>query len=181
MNQIIIELKEIVPELTPGEIILLKAIYTENKVIFNKFLKVYDQYVPSALESLQKKQYIKIMGEEFDDIACRDKTNILFGKFELEFDIDIVLNHLNNKLNKPRGFSLKSKGNRRFVSARLKEDYSKEDLIKVIDTMCSKWQGTNAEQYLRPETLFNDTKFQGYLMLADKNDSDDTDWTIDRA
>lgn len=49
------------------------------------------------------------------------------------------------------------------IKARLKENYTVNDFKKVIDTMNTKWKGTQFEQYLRPSTLFNEDKFEGYL------------------
>lgn len=52
--------------------------------------------------------------------------------------------------------------NLKFVRARLKE-YSIDDLKKVVDVKVKEWKGTNMQQYLRPETLFNATKFESYI------------------
>lgn len=172
MNPIIIELKEIIPELTPRELLLLKCIYTSNKKGFEALFKCYGTYIPTTLNSLQNKLYIKITGEDFEDLVCRDKTNSLFKEDKLDSQIDEVLNYLNKTLNKKKGFSLLSKSNRRFISARLKEGNSVEDLKRVIDTMYSKWKDTTFEQYLRPETLFNETKFNSYLVASQLNNKD---------
>lgn len=53
-------------------------------------------------------------------------------------------------------------GNRKLISARLKEGFSVEDCKTVIDKKCEDWIGTEYEQYLRPKTLFGN-KFEGYL------------------
>lgn len=169
MNPIIIELDEITSNLTPGQLILLKIIYTSNKKAFQAFSKAYAPHIAAMLENLQEKLYIKLTGEEFEDYVCRDSAEVLFRKTRIEPEIDQVLNYLNKKLGKKRGFSLTSAGNRRFIAARLKE-YPVEDLIKVINTMYSKWKGTNMEEYLRPETLFNETKFQTYLMMSENKE-----------
>lgn len=166
MNSITIELEEISPDLTPGELLVLKCIYTSNKRGFEALFSCYDTYISTVLNNLQNKLYIKITGDEFEDLVCRDKTISLFKEDKLDSDINEVLEYLNKKLGKKRGFSLLSKSNRKFVSARLREKNSVEDLKQVIDTMYSKWEGTTFEQYLRPETLFGETKFQSYLMLS---------------
>ena len=58
------------------------------------------------------------------------------------------------------------------------EGYTEEDLKAVIDTMCSKWLHDNKmNMYLRPETLFNATKFQTYFNMISK---ETTDWTSRR-
>lgn len=48
------------------------------------------------------------------------------------------------------------------LSARLK-DYSVSDIKSVIDYKSKEWMGTDMQKYLRPQTLFNKTKFEGYL------------------
>ena len=170
MNPLVIELDEIISDLTPGELLVLKAIYTGNKKAFERLFNAYSSYIPKVLESLQNKLYIKSTGNDFDDIVCREKTNIVFKGNKIDQQVDEVLNYLNKKLNKKRGFSLVSKGNRKFVSARLREKYTVMELIQVINTMYSKWKGTNMEEYLRPETLFNETKFQTYLMMSENKE-----------
>ena len=37
------------------------------------------------------------------------------------------------------------------------------DCQRVIRVKTREWKGTSQEKYLRPETLFNATKFQGYV------------------
>lgn len=73
-----------------------------------------------------------------------------------------IIDYLNEKA-KTRYTACKS--NTKFIAARLKE-YSLEDLKSVIDCKCKEWKGTNMEMYLRPETLFNATKFESYYNQA---------------
>ena len=40
---------------------------------------------------------------------------------------------------------------------------------KVVDIKCNQWLGTDAAKYLRPETLFNATKFESYINEIDKS------------
>ena len=53
------------------------------------------------------------------------------------------------------------------INARIKEGFTKEDFIKVIDNKVGEWLGTDMERFLRPETLFG-TKFEGYLNQKQK-------------
>ena len=175
MKELIIKSKYINSDLTPGESMLLTIVYTQNKLFFKHFLLIHEDNTRIALNSLEKKLYIKITGEEFEDIILREKSNTLFMEKSIEKDIDEVINYLNTKLNKPRGFSLKSKGNRRFISARLNDGYTLEDLKKVIDVKYNEWSGTAHEFYLRPETLFNETKMSSYIMQAATEDSNSID------
>lgn len=72
-----------------------------------------------------------------------------------------VVDYLNEKTGKH--FKTTSAANVKFISARAKEGYTAEDFKKVIDTKTAEWKGTDMEQYLRPETLFNASKFESYL------------------
>jgi uncharacterized phage protein (TIGR02220 family) len=48
------------------------------------------------------------------------------------------------------------------INARIKEGYTKDDFIKVINVKSTKWLGTKFEDYLTPNTLFGN-KFESYL------------------
>lgn len=72
-----------------------------------------------------------------------------------------VVDYLNEKTGKH--FKVTSSANTKFISARAKEGYTADDFKKVIDTKTAEWKGTDMEQYLRPETLFSASKFEGYL------------------
>lgn len=51
----------------------------------------------------------------------------------------------------------------RLIDARLKEGATIDDMKRVIDAKCAEWKGTDMQKYLRPQTLFNATKFDQYL------------------
>jgi uncharacterized phage protein (TIGR02220 family) len=78
------------------------------------------------------------------------------------YDICIeCLNYLNHKTKK----NFKPvRTNLTFIDARLKEGYSKEDIFRVVDIKTSQWlNDPKMSSYLRPETLFNATKFSSYV------------------
>jgi uncharacterized phage protein (TIGR02220 family) len=53
------------------------------------------------------------------------------------------------------------------ISARLNEGHSVDDLKLVITHKSNEWlNDKNMAQYLRPSTLFQTSKFQGYLLAA---------------
>jgi uncharacterized phage protein (TIGR02220 family) len=71
-----------------------------------------------------------------------------------------VLSYLNQKAG--RQFR-ETETNLDFISARLSEPgVDLEGIKKMIDRQVARWKGTPQEEYLRPETLFNRTKFDGY-------------------
>lgn len=71
-----------------------------------------------------------------------------------------VIEYLNQKTNYNYKFVDK---NIKLVSNRLKE-YSKEELLAMIDYKCSEWlQDERFKKYLRPATLFNASKCADYI------------------
>jgi len=72
-----------------------------------------------------------------------------------------VLSHLNTLSGKQ--YRWQSKDNQLLITARLKEGYTKEMLLKVIENQCERWLGDEImEPYLRPTTLFRRSKIEGY-------------------
>lgn len=85
-------------------------------------------------------------------------------KQEEQAVITRVIEHLNNRAG--ARFRAKSVANQRPMLARLHEQYTEQDMMDVIDTMCAKWLGNDTmERYLRPQTLFGN-KMDGYLQTA---------------
>lgn len=76
-----------------------------------------------------------------------------------------VLKHLNETCGSK---FRETKSNIDFITARLGEGYSVDDCKAVIDIKRLEWEGSTQEKYLRPETLFNSTKFQSYINEVDK-------------
>lgn len=72
-----------------------------------------------------------------------------------------VISYLNLQAN--TNYKSNNKSNQRLISARVDEGHSVEDFKTVIDNMVAKWKGTEWEQYLRPQTLFQASKFENYL------------------
>lgn len=68
-------------------------------------------------------------------------------------------------LNKKAGTHYKatSKATQKLIKARWHEGFTFEDFKKVIDNQAFSWQGTEWWAYMRPSTLFNASKFEGYL------------------
>ncbi|WP_341218014.1 conserved phage C-terminal domain-containing protein [Neptunomonas phycophila] len=76
--------------------------------------------------------------------------------------------------------------NRKFIRARSSEGFKFEDFQRVIDIKSREWKNNpGMNRYLRPATLFNGEKFEGYLNQGnpvpntDGYDSNDTSWGDD--
>ena len=63
----------------------------------------------------------------------------------------------------------KTPKNRSYINARIAEDHTPEDCRRVIDSRWAMWKGTSMQEYMRPCTLFNSEKFEGYLAAAKTN------------
>ena len=79
-----------------------------------------------------------------------------------------AIDYLNSKIGTRYQKTGKSIGH---VSARLREGNTLDDVMAVIDFKAQEW-GADAKmrQYLRPETLFSQSKFPGYLAAAKASD-----------
>jgi len=80
-------------------------------------------------------------------------------------DFGPVCSKVISYLNEKAGKRFKNTAtNHKFISARIKDGHSFEDLLTVIDRKASEWLNDNKmNAYLRPSTLFNSEKFEGYL------------------
>jgi uncharacterized phage protein (TIGR02220 family) len=93
------------------------------------------------------------------------QTDAIKGK-EIKEKENIYIVEIVEYLNSVCGkrFSPKTEGQIKYIRARLGEEgITVEDLKRVIDTKAAQWLGTDNEKYLRPSTLFNSEKFEGYL------------------
>ncbi|EIC83337.1 conserved phage C-terminal domain-containing protein [Serratia sp. M24T3] len=82
-------------------------------------------------------------------------------------DAKIVLKHL-NLLTGSR--YQPAKGSLANIRARLSDGHDLASVILVVDYKFEHWDGTEHAQYLRPSTLFQPSKFEGYLISATRWD-----------
>ena len=93
----------------------------------------------------------------------KEKSCVKKEKDEQAIEVLAYLNKLAEKRYTP------TKTNLNFITARLSENNSVEDLKRVIEVKCHDWKADHKmNQYLRPETLFNATKFQTYIQKVEK-------------
>ena len=88
---------------------------------------------------------------------------------------DEVIDYLNLRAGTKYRYS---KASRDCIEPRLKE-FSIDDCKLVIDKKCNEWLDTENAKYLRPETLFRVSKFEGYLnqiVATGGVKQDDTSW-----
>ena len=114
-------------------------------------LKVYDGKC-QKLKERQRAYREKKAAEKPDEFAA---------------EVQAVIEHLNAVTGTKH--STKS-GATKHIRARLKEGHTVDELKTVIDKMAKEWTGTEWQKFLRPETLFNSEKFDGYLNRPDEAD-----------
>ena len=155
--------------LTPNEYSILWSLANNKEYYWLNNNREDKLYLNKTLKELENKLFVKILE---DRIELRSKAKSLgLGEKSYSDDISIVIDYLNEKLENTgkKGFRATTEGNAKHIRARLKEGYSTDDLISVIDEMYSRWGVGSMRRYLRPQTLFDATKFQGYFNSVEDN------------
>lgn len=76
-----------------------------------------------------------------------------------------IIDYLNSKASKKYRATIAA--TKRLINGRLSDGYTVDDFKRVIDLKVSQWlHNPDMNKYLRPDTLFNPTKFEGYLNEA---------------
>ena len=128
--------------------IYLDALNGSVESTFQEVQKVHLGSVENTLSEVQKVHTIKT-----ENTKTENNNNKLLICKE-------VISYLNLKAKK--NFKVDTASHQKFIKARLKEGYVLEDFKKVVDIMVAKWEGTEYEQYLQPQTLFGN-KMDNYL------------------
>lgn len=106
---------------------------------------------------------IEVREEVSKEVSKVSSSTKIKNKYKEE--VDQVIDHMNKELGTK--YRKTTKTIRAFIRARLQEtNGDTQPLLDVIEYQNAKWHGTKFAQYLRPETLFNATKFPGYEQFA---------------
>jgi uncharacterized phage protein (TIGR02220 family) len=130
---------------------------TETAESQNPGREVAEPILYTDLDTDTDKQIIKPLGQP---AAQTDR------EVEITDQAKTVLSHLNTVTGSRYQVSKSSLEN---IRARLREDFSVDDLVLVVDYSQEKWgSDIKMAEYLRPATLFQNAKFPGYLQSATK-------------
>lgn len=130
----------------------LKKGFDIKKRPMSNTLEVLHNFIDTVTEDLKERHVDKI--REDKDKSREDMS----GKPDLKAPIL----YLNEKAK--RNFDPKNKANLDLIKARFNEGRTIEDFKKVIDKKVKSWLiDDKMMMYLRPETLFNRSKFESYL------------------
>ncbi|PIC94681.1 hypothetical protein CSV69_15510 [Sporosarcina sp. P26b] len=141
--------------------------YTPNEIFVDPKLDAppsqHETTVNSQLDAVQTHTGTKaypIMGRPITK-ELKNKKN----KTIVEKNLDVahsVIEYLNDKTGKH--FKAESAATCKFINGRIKEGYTQEDFIRVIDLKAKQWLNHREfNAFLRPSTLFNATNFENYV------------------
>lgn len=117
--------------------------------------KEFKEYVLSVVESIKGDMPIKSPYE--------DASNAEYFSERIDSNIDIikkVINYLNDKCNTK--YRCNTPSTKKHINARIRDGYTENDFLDVIDKKFEEWHGTEMEKYLCPDTLFG-SKFEKYV------------------
>ena len=90
-----------------------------------------------------------------------DIKDIVEPKAQQPSPIPKIVEYLNTVANKK--FKPNTSATTKLLNARLSDGYTLQEIKYVIDNKTAEWLNTDMQKYLRPETLFNATKFESYV------------------
>jgi uncharacterized phage protein (TIGR02220 family) len=94
-------------------------------------------------------------------VSSNDTSDDTLDKEKHKETIAEIIAYLNEKTGK--NYRASGENVKKLIRGRLAEGYTLEDFKTVIDVKCADWLGGDYEKYLRPTTLFQSGKFDGYL------------------
>lgn len=106
---------------------------------------------------------VKIGEDDATDKApAKSKKSVKSAEPAEDLPVKEIIDHLNRRTGS--GFSHEGARNIKHIRARFREGHKLEDFIDVIDSRCAVWlHDPKMKDFLRPSTLFNSEKFEGYL------------------
>jgi len=130
-------------------------------------LIIEDKSTQNIIDELEAKHYLRLINSE----PILDGKAVSLFESEHTPKAKEVLEHM-NKLKKElkissRPFNFRTHGKE--ITARVSEGIDIELIKDVVTYMYNKWIGTEWQQYLRPSTLFNKTKFYNYIEDYEQN------------
>lgn len=120
----------------------------------------------SSLDTQVRVRLNKSSEVENNNILCRAEAPTAppeTQESKLNEQADEVIAYLNEKTGK---HFRPVESARRILRGRFNDGFTVADCKKVVDNKVAEWKGTEQEQYLRPSTLFQALKFDGYLNQA---------------
>lgn len=123
-------------------------------------MDAHDPYHPCTFTpSVDARRTVSEPSVNHQSMSGKPDVVLSNGKQKFKGEAEIILNFLNEKSGR-RYRPLKA--NLDFIAERLKEGATSDECRQIIAKKAREWKGTDMEEYLRPATLFNRTKFAQY-------------------
>lgn len=151
---------------------------TERQILKKHFGKYYPKlekweffnHILNAMNEIANIGSVEDMIKTVDQGCGFDED--LFGNKEtvqLKVDWKSVIDYLNIQAQKKFKYV---NSHKTIIEARIKEGYSIDDFYDVINDRVGEWIcNKDMKKYIRPSTLFNASKFDGYLNNREDNNS----------
>jgi uncharacterized phage protein (TIGR02220 family) len=142
------------------------------RVIWIKWLAEYSERLTEPnfceyfhLTMKDKKINLETINEAYELIRFFD-GGLIFTKNKKEVNSEVkeLVSKVITYLNEKSGATYScNKVNTTVIAARYGDGFTISDFKRVIDKKCLQWLHTTQEKYLRPITLFQNSKFENYL------------------
>ena len=130
-----------------------------------KYMKTCERRaIAGSMGGKQKVANASKCKQELPKVADNKNKSKSKSNNKSDSNVEEVINYLNHVIQGKYKATTKSHIDN--ISARLNEGHTVNDFKLVIDSKYKEWINTNSAQYLRPSTLFQAGKFQGYLLAA---------------
>lgn len=117
--------------------------------------------VPYPLEESSLPPLEESSPNTIDTHNLEDSFSMLPGFLSDDQITEAVIEHLNNVAG--TSYRKTTEAYRKLIKARLKDGYTFDDFITVIDKKCDEWLETSYAIYIKPTTLFAKSHFEDYL------------------
>ncbi len=120
----------------------------------------YDKY-----QDLGRQEAGKGQPEGKQGAAPKEVNNSISEEDLLSRQRDEAITAVIERINEITGQKLQvsAKVHREFISGRLNEGFSLDDLMAIVEVKAAEWMGTKQQVYLVPKTLFRPSNFDRYL------------------
>ena len=149
---------------------------TERRSQTNSLLATNEQCVGGQHEKkTDKRKQIKENSNKENIIKKYSRVSPGDTAEDINADVLEVVNYLNERCHKR--YRATSKSVQKFITARLRDGATVEEMKAVIDVKAAQWENdVKMREYLRPETLFNETKFESYRQQIAEHADDELSW-----
>ena len=120
----------------------------------------YDKHQDDSRQTSDKEQ-----AGDNQITAPKEVKNLRSEEDLLSRQRDEAITSVIERINEITGQKLQvsAKVHREFISGRLNEGFSLDDLMAIVEVKAAEWMGTKQQVYLVPKTLFRPSNFDRYL------------------